>query len=575
MPLGALLLMTVSQLAAEAECTPLGEFKEFWRNAPALGPYHEVGHRLIEIPDYLLKGDFPYQKKNTQKEVPFADHLSLVRLLGGFDDFTRIADEGMNVNAARARREPIPDMHLRDLAYRKEDGTIAYRWNLLEERLNPYLENGYTDLTIVLDNIPNCFPETPIQGDLGQVAKPEDPKEWHAFVKALCVELKEMLGEERASKLRFRVGTENGSHRRFIGTHDDYLMHYDASAAAVKQVLPDAKFSFYNISGVSSMANLRRNNVGVEDLIRHTIEDGNPFDDSRIPFDFISYSRYFFVGESPTESALGAVKVWDEFAGTFPQATGWSREVHEFGPRPWSAKGESGSMEPGARGAAATALMLFYLRNGGASKIFNWSIEEMIPGRNGSSYLFSGTGWLYSVMERMRGGAGYFLVPQSGSKHQTEVAALASVGKNETYVVFAAFNPDLEVSAPESFEFILPAEFFSLKGIAGAEYVRLGRDNSVYDQIREDLMQAKCLDKKYIESPLRCGGVRQMATPKKTGIDLVNANMGKYETMWVDALTRRKVPAGKLKVEKADGGSRLTINLAPPELFALILKNDK
>jgi hypothetical protein len=117
-------------------CRPLGELKEFWRNAPALGPYHEGGHRLIEIPDYMLKGDFPYQKKKTEMEVPFADHLSLVRLLGGFDDFTRFAKEGRDINANRSKRKSIPDMHLRDLAYRKKDGKIAYRWNL-NKMLNP------------------------------------------------------------------------------------------------------------------------------------------------------------------------------------------------------------------------------------------------------------------------------------------------------------------------------------------------------------------------------------------------------------------------------------------------------
>ena len=74
------LLLAATAVAADpgvdGTCVPLGELKAFWRNAPALGPYHEVGHRLIEIPDYLLKSDFPYPKKETEKEVPFADHLS-------------------------------------------------------------------------------------------------------------------------------------------------------------------------------------------------------------------------------------------------------------------------------------------------------------------------------------------------------------------------------------------------------------------------------------------------------------------------------------------------------------------
>ena len=554
-------------------CVPLGELRAFWRNAPALGPYHEVGVRLIEIPDYLLKGDFPYPKKRTDREVPFADHLTLVRLLGGFDDFTRVAEAGMNVNAKRAKRKPIPDMHLRDLAFRKKDGKIGYRWNLLEARLRPYLDNGYRDLTIVLDNVPNCFPKKPIQGDLGQVARPQDPKEWHAFVKALCVELKRMVGEKAANNLRFRVGTENGSHRRFIGTHDDYLKHYDASAAAVKQVLPRAMFSFYNVSGVSTMANLRRHNVRVEDLIKHTINDKNPFDGSRIPFDFFAYSRYFGVCESPTARATGAVKVWDDFAGAYPQAADFSREVHEFGVRPWGIKGEFASKEPGAQGTAATALMLFHLRKGGARRIFNWSIEEKIRGAKGKvSYLFNGTGWLYSVMERMRGGDGYLLLPRVASKSGTEVAALASVGERETIIVFAAVNPDLSVNAQEVYEFSLPERYFNLKRPAKAECVTLTRDNALYDVIRNDLRKAECLDKKFVDAPLRCGDVRQMSMTRKGGVGLVNANMAKYERLWVDALTRRKLPVNKLNLQRAGEANRLGIRLAPPEMFVLIIE---
>ena len=55
----------------------------------------------------------------------------------------------------------------------------------------------------------------------------------------------------------------------------------------------------------------------------------------------------------------------------------------------------------------------------------------------------------------MRGGAGYFLLPQKNSAMKTEVAALASVGGKETYIVFAAFNPDMKVNTSESYEFVL------------------------------------------------------------------------------------------------------------------------
>ena len=144
-----------SALAAEQDenqLKHLGRMFNFWRNSAVLGPFLEQGEGLTQIPDYLLASDFPYRKRPYSREVPFADHLSVVRLLGGYNG------------------DPTGT---KDLAFRDSDGKVQYRMDLLKPRLQPYLDNGYDSLTLVLDNTPWCFPENPVAGSgLGQSAPP-------------------------------------------------------------------------------------------------------------------------------------------------------------------------------------------------------------------------------------------------------------------------------------------------------------------------------------------------------------------------------------------------------------------
>jgi hypothetical protein len=55
------------------------------------------------------------------------------------------------------------------------------------------------------------------------------------------------------------------------------------------------------------------------------------------------------------------------------------------------------------------------------------------------------------------------------------------------------------VNTAETHSFNLPQEFFDLNRISSAEYVGLTRKNALYDQIKNDLKQANCLNRKYIE----------------------------------------------------------------------------
>ena len=91
----------------DKEYVSLGEMTAFWRNRP-LTEWLEGGLGLEIIPDYLLKTDFPYQKRSFPQEIMFTDNINTVRFLGGW-------------KTGAVGNNPM------DLVYRDKDGTLKYR----------------------------------------------------------------------------------------------------------------------------------------------------------------------------------------------------------------------------------------------------------------------------------------------------------------------------------------------------------------------------------------------------------------------------------------------------------------
>lgn len=526
---------------------PLGKLDAFWRYSAALGPFLEDGQGLVEIPDYLLRGDFPYQKKPFAKEVPFADHLSIVRPLGGY-------------------KEDDDAAHTRDLAYRGPDGKIRYRLELLRPRLRPYLDCGYTNFTLVLDNVPWCFPAKPEAGsEFGQSAPPRDPQEWHDFVKALCRELENIMGPKAARRLRFRVGTENNGRKRFDGTQAEYFRHYDAAAKAVGEALPGAQFGPFNISGIS-FASIERHNVNAYALAEHCAAQ-------KLPFDWVAFSRYFRPGEDPEWHAQTCREVWDEFGKRVPQFKGLSREIHEFGIAPFgeAAKGVFVSEEPGALGAALTSQIMWRLREAGINRLWHWGVTDRSRNRkNGLEELFTSKAWLLNVMEQMAGGEAWLFPPLEKSASHTHYLAAGSFKTNRALLMISAYHTDCAIHANETVSFHVPIKLLNPTHMT-ARCVRLTPQTSVHDRIRRELAAAGLLQAGFTSRPNRLGSVRQMGAgrPAET---FVGDHMKDYEQQWVDSLTLQPLTPEIGEIKHDQSGVTISVHLTAPEVLVLDLK---
>jgi hypothetical protein len=544
--------------AAEAP-VPLGTLDRFWRYSPVLGPFHETGQGLLEIPPEMHGGDFPYPKRPFAQEVPFADHVSMVRLLGGFND-------------GSASGAPDQSVRDRDLAYRRPDGTIGYRMQLLRPRLQPYLDAGYDSFTFVLDNVPWCFPEKPAAIGLGQHAPPRDPREWRAFIEAVCRELVKILGADLAAKQRFRVGTENNGRERFDGTEEQFIRHYDHTVAAVRTVIPGAKIAPFNISGITVEGIASKHNVNAYALAEHCYREPNVADGRRPnPIEFVAYSRYFRPGDDPAWHARTCREVWEEFARRVPQMAGVSREIHEFGVAPWNevAKGIVATAECGALGAALTAHMMLRLKEAGIHRLWHWGpFDSAIRTRKGQLMaLPTGTVWLLSVLERMAGGDAYLFPVLDRSEGGSDYIALGSFRPQRNLLLVAAYHRDAAKREPAEVRLRVP------KQLLGGEprrvrHVRLGRDNAVHDRIRRDLAEARLLEETYVRNPHLVGTVRQMAASRE-GELAAAGRRDEYFAQWRRLLTLAPLEAGMGGIEADSGGYTVRLRMTAPEMLVL------
>ncbi|MGI9178211.1 MAG: GH39 family glycosyl hydrolase [Pirellulales bacterium] len=543
-----ILLAVMAASAAQAEPVhSLGKLEPFWRHSATLGPHLETGYSMIEIPSYLAEGDFPYRKRPSRREAPFADHLSVVRLLGGY------AGDGV----------PQPD---RDLAYRAADGRIEYRWELLEPRLRPAIDQGY-ELTLVLDNVPWCFPDVPRLGGFGQCVPPGDPEEWTDFISELCRRLATLLGPDRAGRLRFRLGTENNGRERFDGSEDRYLQHYDTTARAIRDVLSTAEVGPFNISGASIRGMDRLQNVNAFTLAEHCRDERSG---SGARLDWIAFSRYYAPGTLPAASADECRLIWEEFERRVPGLVGVSREVHEFGIAPFGEASRGGfvSAEPGALGAALTCQMMLWLREARVDRLWHWNVYETVRDHEHRPlHLFDGDAWVLSVLEHQVGSEAT-LVPLAPSTIGTSLLAAVFTTPRRAVLLTAAYHPDPAKHTPESLVVSVPKDLWP-HAVSRARRVRLNRRTSVWDRIRRDLEMAGLLTDDYVARPDRLGSIRQMGNDR-AGERFVAARYDDYARAWVESLTLTPLDDG-VALRKDEDGMKVSLSLTAPEIAVVVL----
>ena len=516
----------------------LGKMTRFYRNQPSLPGWWKC---MANPPAFLMdkKISFPYMPRPYPKEILFADHVTLVRFLGGWSP------------------KHDPDYLSKDLAYRNKEGKIRYRWELIPERMNQTLENGYKELTIVLDNTPWCFPLDPHEPEgegYGQCAQPRDLDEWATFIEDLCRELAKRYGAELANRWRFRLGTEAAGQNRFKGSEKEYEAFYVATARAVKRALPGAQFGPYNrASGGDPMA--------LAALARRCAKEG-------IPFDFLCFSTYNIAQMNDNDKVKQVDP--DEIAHTrihplydsvvLALGERIPCEIHEYG---WFLKDEwgNGNSEMGARGAAGNFYYQFSLRREGIDRLYHWimrddTFENQTP-------LIGGQGWLYSIYDHLVGKHVYELhtetaiIPDPAQRFKS----IGFFDSGSSYVIATSYNMDRNVKKINAITIYIPRALATGRTFS---MVSLSDRNDPYVHLREDFARMGMLTGKVADHPHVIGTIRQMAGPK--GLAYVKENYPRYEKMMRNNLTLKKFTG--TAVEEGDF-LKLTLPVECPETVVI------
>ena len=516
----------------------------FWRTTPMPDRGHFTGAPIIypgspQNMTFLQDTDFPYnfKKYGVSPDKPYlfhTDEIVMVRFLGGWD-------------GKRADVEPY------DLAYRDEKGVIQLRRELLRRHFEKYEASGVvSNYTIVLDNVPYCFPKNPALGPFGQVEPPADLNEWHAFIVSVCEEIKAVLGEERANRIRFRLGTEmqgnnqKSGHNRFNGTQDEFFAFYKTTAEAVREVLPGAKFGPWNIAGVDQGLDVHL--IDYRQLAKFCA-------DSKLPLDFIGQSLYFvplFGEQSPLEGVTAgdwnrltntdpAEKIkfytdfWDELFSINPALKNVPREIQEFGVLDNELALPSVNMDAqlSSRDAAEMLQAMFLLKKAGATKWFHWGLSNPIPGTG--RHILNSNGWLLEVLDQTTGGDIWELPVKNLSRRsisKSMALGFFNCDNGKNYLIVPTFNTYRYIHMPEPLEITVPEGLIKLAGRT-VRMVSLDVTDSPQRVMRDDLAAAGLLTDDYRLHPdfppMNSKGLLPSAvTDMKAAESLIKQNEGRY-----------------------------------------------
>jgi hypothetical protein len=540
----------------------LGKFNGFYRGTQLQGHLLSSKQGLQQVPDFLLRTSFPYRKRPQPQEILFTDTISLVRFLGGFGTTNRWKQQGEGRVGKGA-----------DLAYVGTDGKVAYRFDLIPPRLDPYLEAGYRELVIDLDNVPWDLSAYPSEGEFGNNAPPRDYREWHTFIEALCRKLVELYGAATVGTWSFRMGAESngGPNHTWHGSHDEYVKIYDATADAVKRVVPRARFGPGEFSGGILPKGPPPPFVNYVKLFEHCAE-------KHVPFEFLANSSHGLplrVGERLQQIAPDRRAQLN--LASYRNVIGTSRlpiYIFQFGILSAEFPGDGSpfltTTEPGGRGAAWTFHVLLTMkeREPRLKGIWHWdTLESLSPGRaHGpeTKYLLCGNGWLYAVLDACLGGDAY-LLPVPDSAASTLFKALFVRQEGGLTVVMSAFNVDRQVTKPEKVRLRIPQNLMGRGGNWRAKMVTLTDDNSVYSRIRSDLEHEGLLKPEYVRAPVMAE-VHAMGKPGAA--TFVRQHYGEYERLQTESLTLKSF-SGSLQASAT--GLDIQMEMTPGSLTALRL----
>jgi len=543
--------------------TSLGTQNGFYRYTQLQGHLIQDGLNLYEVPEWWTTGsDFPYLKKNTAREVFFVDNISITRFLGGYNQDWKHGGTQLPSN---------------DLAYVDDKGKVQYRLELVEQRLRPYLDNGYTSFIIGIENVPWDLAREPnLTGPYGNASPPRDWNEWHDFVLAVCQELRRVLPPESIEQLKFKIGNEYNQKKSFKGSHEDFLKLYDYSAAAIQKVFPQAGIMPGEIGGGGRHPD---NAIDYPDLFQHFVDGQNRTGASEPPPVHVlarsSHSFPHVKDLSPQDRVHASVQTMAEVLDGKPRAfsSNLRMEHHQFGVL--GAPNDPSAQQTGVRVASWHFQSIFRLKAASyLDNVWSWDKAERIVFPDaGETHLMNSIGWLYSILDHLQGQRMHLLAAFQPVEREAEVTAAAFAGDDQFTLIIASWTPaDAPVADPYLALIQIPESIipFPLQD-AQARYLRLDPKDNPFAAIRADLREAGLLNATYANPLQPTARLRDMAADYTDARRLVRENLQSYSGIQQASLRLQPATRETVRVHAAPRAGRLDaqVQLKPNDVLVI------
>ena len=545
-------MLWISTFSVQAQ-TSLGKMTAFWRTCMMTGGKDQITpwHLYKNPVAYLDDTAFPYNYAKygitpSSEFVLHGDVASFVRFLSG---------------------PGTTDSY--DLA-KRVNGKVVLQTDALTERFAKTEASGaIKNYMIVLDQIPVCFPdpENVTYGTYGQTAMPADMDEWTTFIKDMCEGIKNILGEEKANNLSFRMGTEAHSGHRYNYTDPNVMLNfYKITAQAVKSVLPQAKFGPYNtcVPWIASKQVLKFN-----DLVQYC-------KDYDLPLDFIGYSWYV-QGADPLIDPQGFVDHWKAAAEINPDLNNVPIEYYEFG-----SLGTEGTryMRPTCDNAAAIFNMLMDSKAAGFTGTFHWPVDVKIVD-SPATYVMNALGWVFQVLDHTTGGDAYLLsntlISDNVGGSTIRTLGVFHCDNNKNYLIVSSFNPTIGKVSQETVKVKIPKSYINLKeNITSVKVASLDRSNCPLLAIRNDLQENGYLSEEYTGKPyvtnfssVHYRLVQASVTDMTNAKNLIRDNRTKYVNLCKNSFTLKEKT---ITMTKTQSSNELNISVTANSISVIVLE---
>lgn len=272
------------------------------------------------------------------------------------------------------------------------------------------------------------------------------------------------------------------------------------------------------------------------------------------------------------ESAVGSFReVLDATPRSFRE--GLSHEYSQYGVL-GSSLGAAIN-DTGVRAASWQFQVMFRARGAGQlDRCWAWDKSEKIavPGR--STHFLNGIGWLYSVLDHLRGDRVWLVRPMQPEGSVRDVSAAVFTNPGRIVVVLASWAPkDNEPDEPESVRLRLPRKDLPFAPDASECYsVALDDKTSVAGHWRRDLAAAGNLKPEFADSSVPPAVLSQMARDPGAAAAMVFATLGDYEAIQQQGLSLKSPSEGIVTIQSPRGSPvvELDVLLQPNDLRVLV-----